>query len=89
MIEANMDRKKYLRKIRNKMLKKIGLPKDTPPEAFQIVLEERRVAKRDAPSTEEDRKEYLRRVRAQLLKNLGLPEDTPPDKASDILGRKK
>jgi hypothetical protein len=84
-----LDRVKYLRRLRREMLKKLGLPPDTPPDRVQAMLESGQLG--DAPdlSTDQGRVEHLRNLRNRLLKNLDLPENTPPEKLSELLKNKK
>ncbi|MEW5723816.1 MAG: hypothetical protein AB1896_11960, partial [Thermodesulfobacteriota bacterium] len=75
-----LDRVEYLRRIRNQMLKKLGLPPDTPPEKIQALFEKTDPEDEADLSSDEARVAYLRKIRAGLLKNLGLPQNTPPEK---------
>lgn len=83
--DRQADRVEELRKVRRELLKKIGLPPDTPPHEVREWL------KKNMPQAVKPkiRKQYFSAVRSRLLNNLRLPDNTPPGSFASWLEARK
>ncbi|MBU2548577.1 MAG: hypothetical protein KKB20_09225 [Proteobacteria bacterium] len=85
MSNKRFRRDEYLRGIRDRMLKRMGLPPGTPPEQVQDALGVRVGSGRGSL----DRARFFGEIRRRMLSNMGLPPDTPPDRVTALLDKNR